>query len=101
MSWDGINRGGVFLGEIARPFCIVFIALVMGAGLFFTAVTYDKLGILAGAFAALIGARSWENQTKIKADAVVKTKETEMTGRPAVQTIADAANPPPPTGAPQ
>ncbi len=55
------------LGEAARPFSTIFLAICLGLSLFFSHVDSAIAIAVGGAFGALIGARAWENNTKVKA----------------------------------
>lgn len=68
-----------FVGEIARPFSIIFLAVMMGMGLFSTLADVGKMTVVAGAFGVLIGARGWENIAKTKADSVDKQTKAGIT----------------------
>lgn len=68
MSWE---RGIALLGDAARPLSILIFALGVTIGMF-THADVAALTVAAGCFGALVGARSFENHTQIKADADVK-----------------------------
>lgn len=63
-----------FIGEVARPISIVFLAGSAGVGTF-THVDVAALTVIAGMFGIAVGARSYENHATIKADASVKIAE--------------------------
>lgn len=60
------------LGEVARPFSIIFLVIVIGVALFVPLADATKLTIVAGVFGVLIGARSLENQVKMKTESANK-----------------------------
>jgi hypothetical protein len=75
-----LERAVNLVGDGARPFGIIFLAACIGVALFIPAVTLDKIVAVGGVLGLFVGARSWENQTQIKADALVKRSETAVTG---------------------
>lgn len=74
MNWDNtLSR----FADSARPTCIYWLGGSLAAGPFVHA-DVGLMGISSAAFLALIGARSFENSTQIKADAAIKTSTAQV-----------------------
>ena len=89
MNWDDTMRR---FADMARPACIYFLGGSVGVAPFLHA-DVALAGLTAAAFGGLIGARSFENATQIKATAsttatVVTTPTTTATQTQGVQNPA-------------
>lgn len=91
MNWDDVCRR---IADSARPVCIYWLGGSLAIGPFVHA-DLGLTGISSAAFLALIGARSFENSTQIKATAdVAKATTTSQTITPTtVATKTEGATP--------
>lgn len=77
-----------FIGDLARPFALIVLAIACAVGLLMVGVPSDKLGLALTALGAMYGAKSWEVASSAKQSVAVGVAQANASAAPAPVVVA-------------